>query len=97
VFGKNELRIVGINNYLVEVKPEGNLLLYKNIDKPGMLASVGKILAEKNINIAGLSLGRITQGRDALTVISTDDIIHQDVLSKLKNLDGVKEINFIQI
>ncbi|WP_337865215.1 phosphoglycerate dehydrogenase [Ignavibacterium sp.] len=97
VFGKNELRIVRINEYLVEIKPEGNLLVYKNIDKPGMLASVGKILAEKNINIAGLSLGRITQGKDALTIISTDDVIGSEELKKIKELGGIKEISFIQI
>jgi len=97
VFGKNELRIVRINDYLVEVKPEGNLLVYKNIDKPGMLASVGKILAEKNINIAGLSLGRITQGKDALTIISTDDAISTEELNRIKELGGIKEINFVQI
>lgn len=97
VFGKNELRIVRINEYLVEIKPEGNLLVYKNIDKPGMLASVGKILAEKNINIAGLSLGRITQGKDALTIISTDDVIGSEELQRVKELGGIKEISFVQI
>lgn len=51
VFGKNALRIVRINDYLVKVKPDGNLLVYKNIDKPGMLASVGKILAKKILTL----------------------------------------------
>ncbi|MEJ5261998.1 MAG: phosphoglycerate dehydrogenase [Ignavibacterium sp.] len=97
VFGKNELRIVRINEYLVEIKPEGNLLVYKNIDKPGMLASVGKILADKNINIAGLSLGRIIQGKDALTIISTDDVIGSEELKRVKELGGIKEISFVQI
>lgn len=97
VFGKNEFRVVRINEYLVEVKPEGNLLIYKNTDKPGMLASVGKILAEKNINIAGLSLGRINQGNDALTIINTDDAIDNEILFKLKELGGIKNITFIHV
>ncbi len=97
IFGKSELRIVKIDDYLVEVKPEGNLLVYKNIDKPGMLAAVGKILADKNINIAGLSLGRVTQGRDALTIISTDDVIDSEELKRISELGGIKEISFVQI
>lgn len=97
VFGKNELRIVKINEYLVEVVPEGNLLLYRNIDRPGMLASVGKILAEKNINIAGLSLGRLKQGNKALTVINTDDVISQTVLKQIESVNGVFDSQFIQI
>ncbi len=37
VFGKNEIRIVIIDDYRLELKPEGCMLIYKNIDKPGML------------------------------------------------------------
>ena len=57
-FGSNELRIVEINDYPVGFKPEGNILIYRNIDKPGMLASVSKELSLSNINIASPSLGR---------------------------------------
>jgi len=39
------------------------MLFYYNIDKPGMLANVGKNLADAKINIAGLSLGRFEVAR----------------------------------
>ncbi|HEY7750654.1 MAG TPA: phosphoglycerate dehydrogenase, partial [Ignavibacteriaceae bacterium] len=55
VFGNNEIRIVNLKGYLVEFKPEGHILIYSNIDKPGMLSSVSNILANQNINIAGVS------------------------------------------
>ncbi len=75
VFGSNELRIVEINNYPVEFKPEGNILIYKNIDKPGMLASVSRELSLSNINIASLSLGRKSEGDLALTIVNIDSPI----------------------
>lgn len=96
-FGKNELRIVRIDDFFVEVIPEGNLLLYKNIDRPGMLASVGKILADKNINIAGLSLGRIEQGKNALTIINTDEQIPMEAINEIKSIDGVTDVQFVQV
>ena len=61
-----------MNNYPVEFKPEGNILIYKNIDKPGMLASVSQELSSSNINIASLSLGRKSEGDLAMTVINVD-------------------------
>lgn len=97
VFGNNELRVVQIDDYLLEVKPEGSLILYRNIDKPGMLAAVGKILAEKNINIAGLSLGRIHAGQDALTVINVDNTIQESVLEPIKSMDGVHGVFSVHI
>ena len=54
-----------------------------------MLAKVGAILAEANINIAGLSLGRTGVGERALTVVGVDNTIPDAVLKKVQALDGV--------
>lgn len=97
VFGNNELRIVQINNYHLEIKPEGYLILYKNIDKPGMLASVGKILADADINIAGLSLGRVQKGKEALTVISIDSRANNSILNKISSTEGILEVYSVGI
>ena len=97
VFGNNEIRIVKIDNYLLEVKPEGNLLLYSNIDKPGTVAAVGKILSEAKINIAGLSLGRLEAGKEALTVINVDHQIEENTLEKISKIEGVHNVYSVQI
>ena len=97
VFGNNEIRIVKIDDYLLEVKPEGNLLLYLNIDKPGMVAAVGKILSEAKINIAGLSLGRLEAGKEALTVINVDHQIEENTLAQISKIEGVKNVYLVQI
>jgi D-3-phosphoglycerate dehydrogenase / 2-oxoglutarate reductase len=92
VFGNKELRIVEVDDYHLELKPEGNLILYRNVDKPGMLASVGKILADANINIAGLSLGRIVRGEQALTVINVDSKVDNSILNEIEYISGVFDI-----
>ncbi len=97
VFGNSEIRIVKIDNYLLEVKPEGNLLLYSNIDKPGMVAAVGKLLSEAKINIAGLSLGRLEAGKEALTVINVDHQIEENTLEKISQIEGVHSVYSVQI
>jgi D-3-phosphoglycerate dehydrogenase / 2-oxoglutarate reductase len=97
VFGKNEIRIVMIDEYRLELKPEGNLLIYKNIDKPGMLAAVSKVLAEEKINIAGLSLGRTESGNEALTVINIDGEINTDVVSRINSTNGIWNLLMVKI
>ncbi len=97
VFGSNEIRIVKIDNYLVEVKPEGTLLFYSNIDKPGMVAAVGKILSEAEINIAGLSLGRLEAGKEALSIVNVDNEIDEKVIQKISEIEGVKNVYSVQI
>ncbi len=97
VFGNKEFRIVEIDDYYLEIKPEGNLILYRNIDKPGMLASVGKILADAKINIAGLSLGRIEKGKEALTVISIDSRADSSILNQISSTKGIINIYSVGI
>lgn len=97
LFGKDEIRIVQINEFNMDIKPSKYMLLYENIDRPGMLAAVGNILASENVNIAGLSLGRFKMGDKALTLMNLDNPINTTFLNKLSNIDGVGEINFIEI
>ncbi len=97
VFGNNEIRIVYIDQYHLELKPEGFMLFYYNIDKPGMLANVGKILAESNINIAGLSLGRVEAGKEALTVINVDSEIEKEVLNSISSISGVHNVLSVKL
>ncbi len=92
VFGSNELRIVEINNYPVEFKPEGNILIYRNIDKPGMLATVSMELSRSNINIASLSLGRKSEGDYALTIVNIDSEINEELKNSISTIEGIKDI-----
>jgi D-3-phosphoglycerate dehydrogenase len=95
VFGDDDLRVVGIDGFHFEIRPEGHLLLYYNIDRPGMLAAVSSILARSGINIAGLSLGRFASGTRALTVVSIDTPATGDVLNSISLLEGVSAVKMV--
>ena len=97
MFGNNEIRIVNVKGYLVEFKPEGHILIYSNIDKPGMLSSVSNILATQNINIAGVSLGRFEKGKDALTIINLDSEVNSNVINSISSINGIKDIYMVSI
>jgi D-3-phosphoglycerate dehydrogenase / 2-oxoglutarate reductase len=97
VFGDKDLRIVGIDGFRFEMKPDGHLILYSNIDRPGMLASVSSVLAKAALNIGGLSLGRFESGSKALTVVSIDTPAPDDVLREIALLDGVSDVKMITL
>lgn len=97
VFGSNAIRIVQIDDYRVEIEPTGYMLLYLNIDRPGMLASVGSVLAKANINIAGLSLGRKAIGEEALTIIDLDNDVPSSVVAEIAKIDGVINPKLVKV
>ena len=97
VFGNSNLRIVEIDEFYFEVIPEGHLLFYSNIDQPGMLATASKILADAKINIGNVSLGRYGIGTKALTVMTVDSPISENVLRNLSNIAGVEDVQLVSL
>jgi len=54
LFTKIDPRIVKINEFYVDVVPEGHMLVIYNQDKPGIVGQIGTILGKNKINIAGV-------------------------------------------
>jgi D-3-phosphoglycerate dehydrogenase len=96
LFGGRDLRIVSIDGYNVELRMEGRMLLYRNQDRPGMLASVGSLLAAADVNIGSMALGRNRPGEEALTVIAVDGPVPEAVLDKVSILEGVHRVSMLE-
>ncbi len=98
VLDGDDPRLVRVDDYWLEVRPEGHLLFYRNVDRPGMLAAVGGLLAAADVNIAALALGRADgRGTTALTAISMDDAIPADVIADMAALDGVEAVQPVSV
>lgn len=97
VFGEDDYRIVEIDGFGIELRLEGDIIMYHNVDKPGMLASVSSALAEQNINIANLSLGRTKKGENAITAVSVDKNMTDEELKPILNLDGVRALQYVSL
>ena len=97
LFGDGQARLVRVDAYRLEVRPDGCILFYQNEDRPGMLASVGGILAKAKINIGALALGRNAKGSTALTAINIDEFIPEVVLSHISALEGVDAVRLIEV
>lgn len=89
IFNDREARVVKIDDYLVEFNPEGEFIIYYNIDKPGVLASVSNLLAEKGYNISGVFLGRNVETGTAISILGIDGKISGDVKKIISGINGI--------
>jgi D-3-phosphoglycerate dehydrogenase / 2-oxoglutarate reductase len=83
-FGKKDPRIVRINNFHVDVVPDGYIIVCENKDAPGVISYVSTILSEHKCNIANMTVGRDVQGGRAATVINIDGAISAEVIAAIK-------------
>ncbi|MDX1671918.1 MAG: phosphoglycerate dehydrogenase, partial [Balneolaceae bacterium] len=97
LFGEGDYRIVEIDGFGIELRLEGDILMYKNIDRPGMLAAVSGALAKQDINIASLSLGRTQKGSNAITAVSVDKKLEDQELRPIVELEGVNALRYVTL
>jgi D-3-phosphoglycerate dehydrogenase len=97
LFSKKDPRIVFIDDFKVEIVPEGELLFMYNNDKPGVIGNIGTLLGKNNINIARMHFGRETPGGTAISVVSIDAHASPQIIDKIKNLPNIISVKQISL
>jgi D-3-phosphoglycerate dehydrogenase len=96
LFSKKDPRIVKIDDFTVEIVPEGCMLFMYNNDRPGVIGNIGTLLGKNDINIARMHFGREKAGGRAISVVNIDTCVTAQTLNEIKrlpNIIDVKEIN----
>lgn len=89
LYGRKDPRIVMVDNFPVEILPEGDILVVYNNDKPGVIGSIGTLLAEHKTNIAWMHFGRKSAGGLAISVVAVDSKLSDELLDKLRALPNI--------
>ncbi|MDZ4383062.1 MAG: NAD(P)-dependent oxidoreductase, partial [Thermodesulfovibrionia bacterium] len=95
--GKQHPRIIRVDNFAIELVPEGEMLVLSNIDKPGVIGNIGTLLGKNNINIARMQFGREKPGGRAISVVSIDTPMSDEILSEIKKLPNVLSVKQIHL
>jgi D-3-phosphoglycerate dehydrogenase len=97
LFTKIDPRIVKINDFYVDVVPEGNMLMVFNKDVPGIIGHIGTILGNNKINIASVSFGREEKGGRAISVWNVDSNVSKKVLDEIKESKNVYDLKLVKL
>jgi len=85
-------RIVRIDDYAMDMVPEGQMVLIINHDQPGVIGAVGTAFGNAKVNIADMVISRAfaKDGKaTALMVIKTDSEAPAALLSSLRAQPGI--------
>ncbi len=99
LFGEDDLRVVSIGGFRLEFRPEGRLLLLRNLDVPGVVGKLGAVLGRNDVNIGGIHLAR-TQGktaREAMAVLQLDQLPSAEVLRQVGEIGEVMMVHFVDM
>ncbi|GJV08006.1 D-3-phosphoglycerate dehydrogenase 1, chloroplastic-like protein [Tanacetum coccineum] len=86
-----------VGDFEVDVSLEGNVILCKQLDQPGMIGSVGSILGDENVNVSFMSVGRTAPRKQAVMAIGVDEKPSTEALKKIGEIPAVEEFVFLAL
>jgi len=92
LYNKKDARVIEIDQFKVEMVPEGHMLLIHNIDRPGVIGMVGQVLGDNSINIVRMQCALEKRGGNALLIIGSDTDFPSGVLDQIKSSSNILSV-----
>ena len=96
LFSGDRARIVEINKCAIEAEVSENMLYTTNLDKPGVIGSLGQTLGDAKVNIATFHLGRCNPGGEAIALIQVDQPLGQNLITQIAGLPNVTQAKYLR-
>ena len=89
---RGEARIVMLEEHSVDVPPARHMLVVRNEDVPGMIATVTGVVGDAGVNIDDMHLGRSPEGTAALMIMATDIDVSDEVQAAIRAVPGAGSV-----
>ncbi len=97
VFPGQQARIVGVDQYNIEIPLDADFLMAVYRDGPGVIGMIGRMLGENDVNIAGMVVAREGKEKNALMLMSVDEAVPEKVMDEINSIDRFEEARFIRL
>jgi D-3-phosphoglycerate dehydrogenase len=88
-------RVVRIDDFAMDMIPEGQMVLIVNKDQPGVIGTVGTSFGEATVNIADMVISRSFDkdgNAHALMLIKTDSAAPEALINRLSARPGIVRV-----
>lgn len=97
IFGNQYLRLVRLDGFPIEAYLDGNLLIFRHLDKPGLIGFIGTVCGDRGVNISDMALGRESIGGEAVAVLNLDSQPTVAVCEEISGHDNVTGVELAQL
>jgi D-3-phosphoglycerate dehydrogenase len=97
LFSRQDPRVVDIDGLRLEGVLDGYLLVFSNLDVPGVIGRIGSLLGQGGVNIAGMQLGRERRGGRAVSIVNVDDPIPASVLDEIRRMPNIVYAKLVRV
>ena len=73
------------------------MLVFSNLDVPGVIGRIGTLCGRHQINIAGMQLGREHRGGKAVAILNVDDAIPEPILAEIRAMPDIVSAKLVKL
>ncbi len=89
-------RVIGVDDFSVDIPMEKHVIVLRNRDVPGVIGSVGTVMGQADINIGAYHQARLDPpGSEALAAIVVDQPPSRTLLTRLEQLEDVLTVRSV--
>lgn len=97
IFGDRFLRLVRLDGFLLDAYLDGQLLIFRHEDKPGLIGFIGTVCGKHDVNISHMSLGRANDGGDAVAVLNLDSVPSEETAAEILAHAAVTGVDLVAL
>jgi D-3-phosphoglycerate dehydrogenase len=92
VFSDGKPRFIQIKGINIDAEIGAHMLYTTNEDVPGIIGTLGKTMGDHGVNIANFTLGRATQGGEAIALLYVDEPVSAEARAALAETGMFRQI-----
>ena len=96
VFSDGKPRFIQIKGINVDAEIGRHMLYTTNDDVPGIIGVLGSIMGKNNVNIANFTLGRASEGGQAIALLYVDAPVSDVVLAELQATGKFNQVSHLE-
>jgi D-3-phosphoglycerate dehydrogenase / 2-oxoglutarate reductase len=85
------------DGFEIDAELAGTILVTRHHDRPGIVGTVGMLLAEAHVNISSLELSRLSARGEAMMFVSVDEPVPGPVLDRIRAADGIIDARVVEL
>jgi len=94
---EGEARLTRLDEFRVDMQPIGTYLIGSHHDQPGVIARVSTLLAEHDVNIAAVQVGRDSPRGRAVMVMQVDEPVSAALLEQMRTTAGLESLRSVTL
>lgn len=89
--------LAGLDGFPIDAELSGIMLVTRHHDRPGIVGTVGTVLADAGINISSLELSRLSERGEAMMFVSVDGGVGASLLERVRAADGMIDVRVVEL